>query len=636
MLKFMRTHATSWIIKILLGLIIVVFIFWGMGSVRSKRETVVATVGGYDITKGEFEHTYNTLLRYYTRVFGGQLPPDLLERMNIKQQVLDRLLNLALIVQGGQRLGLRVTEEELGNAIHQHPAFQRYGKFEYELYLQFLRDQGLESGDFLDIFARELVASHMEGFIGDTAVIIPEEEAEELYFLENERIDLEFIKVSPHAFTGKVAVTPQEMEGYYAEHKEEFRTPPQVKVVYLRFSPQAYLTETTVSPQEIQEYYDMNIEQYRRPKRVRVRHILFKVGPEAGPDEVKEAREKAQKVLAEARREADFAALARRYSDDPSGATGGDLGYFTPGEMDPILEKAVSPLGKGDISPLVRTRQGFHIVKVDDVQEGAVKTLEEVKGGIVSFLMNEKAKDLAAIHAEDAAYKAKGKGELRTYAEQEGLQLREAGPFKPGEPIKELGDRKTFSSIAFTLGKGDISSAFQDGDDHFILQVVDKIPPQIPPLQEVQEAVKEGLTSSLAKESAQSAARDLLTAWREGKGFRELLWAHGLQVEETGYFKRSSASPPHIGPLGIHAGQVAALTLEEPWPEEVIEVADVYWVIKLRDVQEASHTEYEKEEETYGQLLSSRKREELLQRWLQEMKERVDIEINQELLGSYR
>lgn len=636
MLRFMRTHAGSWIIKILLGLIIVVFIFWGVGRIESKKKTVVATVGDYFITIGEFDRAYNNLLEYYSRIFGERFSPDLLKRMNIKQQVLDQLINTTLFLQGSEKIGLRVTKEELRDEILQYPAFQREGTFDRDLYLQALRRSGLEPGDFEETILRDLRIRRMDELIGDTTVILTEAEVKDLYFLENEKINLDFIKVSPKAFREKIKVTQKELEGYYEEHKEEFRSPPQVKVLYLKFSPNTYLEEAEVLPREIQEYYEVNIDQYRRPKRVRVRHILIKVDPEAKPDEVDKVKKKAEEVLAKARKGEDFATLAREFSNDPSASQGGDLGYFSQGEMEPILEKAVFHLAKGEISPLLKTRHGFHIVKLEDVQEAKEKSLEEVKGKITPLLRKEKAKDLAAMHAEDAAYKAKKLGELKAYAQREGLQASEVGPFKPAQTLDGLGIKKKFSSVAFTLEQGDISSAFQDGEDYFVLQVVDKMPPQSSPLEEVKERVKEALVSSLAKELAHNTAQQLLTAWRKGEDFKKLLEKKNLKVEQTGFFKRSSSSAPHIGTLARYAGELATLTLEDPWPEEVLEMADTYFVIRLRGVQEVSKTDYEKEKDTYRKRLSSLKKGELLHRWLKIMKDGAEIEINQELLGLYR
>jgi peptidyl-prolyl cis-trans isomerase D len=471
MLKFMRTHATSWFIKILLGAIIVVFVLWGMGSIRTKKETVIATVGGDYITRMQFERTYHAVMEYYTRAFGRQLSPDLLKGLNIKQQVLDQLIDAAVVHQEGQRIGLQVSAEELRESIRQDPNFQRGGRFSRALYEQMLGSMGLDNEGFQTMTKRDLLNQRMAHLIGDIAVILTEEEVKRLYFLENEQISLDFVNVSPSAIVRRVTITQSDLEHYYSEHEEEFRTSPRGKVLYVRFSPQAYRTEVTVSPEEVQEYYDMHLDQYQQPERVRVRHILIGVGPEAGPDAVKAAKKKAEKVLAEARRGVNFADLARKYSDDRSASEGGDLGYFVRGEMEPTLERIVFSLRRGEIGPVVRTRYGFHIVKVEDREPGKTRALDEVKDEIIAHLSQEKANNLAAMHAEDAAYRAKKKGEtgdLKAYADEKGLQVLEVGPFKAGEPLEGLGSRERFTSVAFTLGAGEVSSAFQDGDDYFV------------------------------------------------------------------------------------------------------------------------------------------------------------------------
>jgi peptidyl-prolyl cis-trans isomerase D len=631
MLKYMRTHATSWIIKILLGLIIVVFVMWGMGRMKSKEETIIAKVGGDHITRTEFDRTYQELFEYYTRIFGQQLSPELLKGLNIKQQALEQLINTAIIRQGIQEIGFRVSEGELRDAILQYPAFQRNGQFDRNLYARFLGSMGLDEEKFQKLIHTNLINQRMVALIGDTGVVITEAEAQGLYFLENEQINLSFVKISPQAFTGRITVTQDDLQGYYAEHGEEFRTPAQVTVRYLRFFPNAYIQEAEVSPQEVQEYYDMNIEQYQRPQRVRVRHILIRVSPDAGPDVVEQAHKKAEKVHAEARRNANFAALARKYSDDPSASEGGDLGYFSRGEMDPALGEVVFSLGKGEISPVVRTRYGFHILKVEDVQGGKTKGLDEVKEEIISRVRREKAQYLAAIHAEDAAYQAEKQGGLQSYADEKGLKVKEEGPLRAGE-----GPSERFSSIAFTLGENEISSAFQDGEDYFVLQVVDKIPPQIPPLEDVRGKVQSAVVSSLAQGMAQGIAQDLLIAWKKGEGFGDLLRANGLTVKETGFFKRTASSPPDIGALGEHIGEVATLSPEAPWPDDIIEVNDIYVVIKLRDVKKVEEKEYEQAKEAYRKQLSGLKKRAFLEGWLAAMKKKIPIEPNQELLAQYR
>jgi peptidyl-prolyl cis-trans isomerase D len=636
MLRFMRTHATSWFIKILLTLIIVVFVLWGMGSIKGKKETIVATVGGEYITRVEFDRAYHNVLENYKQIFGQQLSPDFLKGLNIKQQVLDQLIDARVKQQEAQKMGLGMGDEELRETVMQNPAFQRDGQFDSYLYEQFLRNIGSDTATFPALLKRELMDQRLGNLVGDTAVILSDEEVRDIYFLENAKINLSFVVLSPQAFARQVTVTKGDLERYYAEHKEEFRTPAQVKVLYLRFSPAAYLKEVEVSPQEVQEYYALHREQYQRPDRVRIRDILIRVSPDAGPEAMEKARQKAEKVLTEARRGANFAALARQYSDDASASKGGDLGYFSRGEIEPALARVVFALRKGEIGPVVKTGAGFHIVKVEDIQEGKRRTLEEARKEIVTRLLGEKAKYRAAMHAADAGYQAKKKGGLKAYAAEARLQMREAGPFKAGEPLKGAGLMEKLASIAFTVEANEVSSAFQEGEDSFVLQVVDKRPPQTPPLEKVSGQIKAAFVTSVARGLAQGTARDLLTAWEKGPGFGDLLRRYGLKLAETGFFKRGSASPPGIGPLGAFAGKITTLILEDPWPDDIAEVSGAYVVIKLQGVERVDEKRYEAERNSFRQRLSSYKGMQLLQGLLTALKKKVKIDINQELVGEYR
>jgi peptidyl-prolyl cis-trans isomerase D len=637
MLKFMRTHATSWFIKIILTLIIVVFIFWGIGSIKNKGETVVATVGGEHIDRVDFDRTYRDVSDAYTKNYvkltGKQIPPDVLKGLNIKQQALDYLINTAIINLGVAKMGIRVSNEELRDVVLRDPRFQQGGEFSRDLYDEFLRTKGVDDTKFLSLVRGALMSQHLADLIGDTAVIITDEEVKGLFFLMNEKINLRFVKVSPLAFTSRVTVTQTELEQYYAEHKEEYRSPAQVKVIYLRFSPETYRKEVTVTPQEIQAYYDMNRDQYQRPDRMRVRHILIKISPGAGAEVMQKARQKAEKVLADARRGTSFDALAHQYSDDPSASRGGDLGYIPRDQIRALWGNAVVDLHKGEISPVVKTRYGFHIVKVEEVQAGKKQTLESTRGEIIAAVTQEKAQEVAAIHAEDASYQAKNKkGGLKSYAHDAGLTVREAGPFRAGEP----GAKEKLPTMAFSLEKGDISSPFQDGKDYVVVQVVDKVPPQILPLDRVKERVRAALVSSLTKAMAPGVAQELLIAGKKGQGFQELLARYGLKIEETGFFKRSSTTAPVIGPLGAYGTQIATLTMEDPWPQEITEINNAFVVPRLQGVERGETKEFDKTVDVYRKWLAARKGEALLQRWLAVTKKEVKIDVNEELLGKYR
>lgn len=632
MLKFMRTHATSWIIKSLLIVIILVFVLWGMGSIRGNREAIVAKVGDAYVSRSEFERAYQAMLNNYREALGDRLTPELLKRLNLKGQVLDRLIDGALIEQGGEKIGLRVGNKELMDTITHNPSFQRNGIFDRSLYEGFLGTIGIDHPYFLALLQRGLIDQRVTSFIRDLAAIVAEEEARAIYAAERGRINLSFVAVPPEAFVKSVRWTDGDLERYYAEHKEEYRAPAQVRFIYLRLSPKSYLDQVRVSSQEVEEYYAQNRGNYQRPEQVRLRHILIRVAPGAHPDVEGKARARAQDVLSKAKGGEDFAQLARRYSEDATATKGGDLGLVSRADIDPTIGRVAFSLRKGEIGPIVRSNYGFHILKVEERREGMERPLSEVREEIAALLKRQKAKERAAMEAADASYQARNKGGLKVVAEGRRLKVAYGGPCVAG---KVAGDMERLAAVAFTLEEKGVSSPFQAGDDYIVLEVVEKIPPRPLPLAQVREKVKGAFVASRAKELAGTAARELLAAWKKGEGFGELLRRYGLRVEETGYFPKNS-TPPRIGHLGAFSLQAATLTMNSPWLEEVVEAGNSFFVIKLQGVEEVDDKLFKGERDQFVKRLAEYKGVVLKQGWLAATKKTVEVKVNQELLEGYR
>jgi peptidyl-prolyl cis-trans isomerase D len=604
---------------------------------ESKRHTVVAEVGDTLITIGEFDRAYQDLVNYYMRTFGDNLSPQLLEQLNLKQQVLERLISSALFSGQAERLGVSVTDDELKGALLENKAFQRNGRFDRMAYLQALRRSGLEPGAFEEMLRQELEIQHVAGLLGDIGGAVSEKETKDFFFFENEQINLEFITVSPQDFEKEVTVSDELLADYFSAHQDEFRTPPMVVVEYVRFSPRDFIQQVSIARDDVEEYYQDNIDRFRKPKRVKVRQIVLKVEADASKEQIEEIKTRAETVLAAAKETDDFAALATKYSQDPSSASrGGDLGYVRRGQMPPALDKEIFSMDKGDMSDVVRTSTGFHILKIEDIEEASVRSLDEVRDEVSDAVETQKATDLAAIHAEDAAYKAKKAGTLRQYASDEGLTLERVGPFAASDEIEKLGKRAQFSSMAFSLRTAEISPAFQDGDDYFVLSVVDKVPPKVPALDDIKQRVTDVMVAMRSRKMAQEFAKELLTAWKDGDGLEDLLRTHGLKRTETGFFKRNASSVPKIGQVRQSSGMIAALSKENPWPSDVVPVTDVHYVLKLKDVRPAEQSEFERERESYRERLSGAQQAVIGQLWIAKMQEETDIELNQELLERYR
>ena len=218
---------------------------------------------------------------------------------------------------------------------------------------------------------------------------------------------------------------------------------------------------------------------------------------------------------------------------------------------------------------------------------------------------------------------------LRSYSQERGLRIREAGPFKPGEAFTKLGDGTQFVDIAFTLPEGEVSSAFQAGDDFIVLQVTEKMPPQVPPLKEVQNEVWNDLASVRTKEMAASTAQAILAALKKGGGFETLLLENSLTIEESGFFKRSASSVPGIDYFGDRMSDIVSLNFKDPWLQDVIEITNASVVMKLQDVRKAVKETFESEKETYSQSLNDQQKKALLEQCIEALKLSIGVEEKQ-------
>ena len=634
MLKYMRTHAASWGIKVLLGLIIVVFIFWGVGRIESKRKTVVATVAGQYIAIGEFDKLYRDLLLRYERMLGKSLTLKEIQSLGIKNQALFTLIDSSILRQEAERWGIIVGDEEVGRAILKDPSFQREGRFSRDLYLFLLRRQGMEPGEYEERVKTALLVDRIRSILGDNLVHLSDEELRSIFSRREEKIRLEFVKVSPEKFMDEVKFEEKDLEDFYSAHREEFRVPEKVKVTLLRFRPSDFLDEVEVSDEEIQNYYEENRNQYFSPKKVKVRHILLPLPPDAKEEKVEEVRKKAEELLERVRKGEDFAKLAREYSKDPTAEKGGDLGYLLRQDIDPDFARVAFSLKKGEAG-IARTRFGFHVLKVEDIKEERVIPLEEVRDKILSQLRREKATDRAALEAADSSYKAKKRGDLSKYAEEAGLKLITPPPFSRGKEVPEVGPRPKVVQEAFSLSPGEISSVIEDGGEYFVLQLLEKIPSRIAPFEEVKDRVARRYKELKAREMAREVALQVMEKWREG-GLEEFLKERGLKVEETDYFPRSSSFIPKVGLFGKEAQKVQILTPQHPFLNEVVEGEGVLYVVHLKEVKPLSPKEYGDKNEDYRRFLEEMWRKQLLSSWLRERREQVKIELNEELLSRYQ
>ena len=629
MLGTMRKHATSWLIKVACFAIVIVFIFWGGYSYTEKKASRVAVVNGSYIGLREYQSTYSNLVEQMRRQFGRQFSSELVETLNLKGQALDRLINRRLILAEAGMLEFDVSREELQNAIVSYPAFQTNGQFDSLRYQQILRSNKLTPQDFEANQREDLLINKVEQFITRGTKVL---ESEMLSFFHHtrDRVNLAYVQIDPQDFKNQVKVDEEAVRDYFDKHRENYRLADKRNILYVRFVPQDYLAEVEVTDQEIEEFYQLHQDDYREPKKVHARHILFRISENAKTAEIQEILDRAKKVLDLARKGDNFAELARKYSDDSTASKGGDLGYFKSGDMvKPFADSAFS-LKKGEISDLVRTRFGVHIIKVEDIKEESVKPLAAVKETVRQSLKEERSREIALQRADSFIDLSRALDDLQKAAAEAGLEVKESGLFAAEEPIAQLGRHPEINDIIFALRPKEISPAFSIGDDQLVAQLVEIQDSRLEEFAEAQEKVQEDWITEQSELLARKQAQEWLETARQEGNLAEVARRNKLKINKTGLFTTISPAPP-FGNQRDMVITAFSLTPEQPVPSEVYEVDGKFIILQLEDSQPASENGFQKEKDSLAKQLLQAKKEQTFSRWINGRRQQADIKMLQEL-----
>jgi peptidyl-prolyl cis-trans isomerase D len=264
MLRILREHASSWMLKGILILVAVTFISWGGYSFfREKKVTYAAKVNGVTIEWREYNDAFQNAIKQYREAMGSAFTEKMIEELRIKDQILDNLLSKILILQEAKRLELSIPDEELREAIESVPAFQVNGRFDKRNYERFLRLNRMTPEEFEQSQRDSLLLSKVVGLIKMNGGKVSDEEVLDTYLFENERINLTFLKIVPDSFKRQIQPNEIEIKDYFQKHQEEFRTPTFLQVQYLLFKPSDFESKVQVSPDEAKRYYDSRKETFK-------------------------------------------------------------------------------------------------------------------------------------------------------------------------------------------------------------------------------------------------------------------------------------------------------------------------------------------------------------------------------------
>ena len=607
-------------------------LFWGVGSFQSRQQTRVAEVNGEVVNVETYRRAYNQLLESFRRVYGEQLDDNLLKMLRPGEQALNQLISRILMLQESERLNIKVDDQELANAIQAIPAFQNEGVFDYQRYQQLLRYNNMTTEQFEATQKQDLRIEKLRLLIL-AGVKITDEEALQWYQWNNAQANLDYAVFDTTRYND-IDPSPEEIAKYFKDNELKYQTDPQVKVQYLHFDPNLYRTEMQVTDEAVDEYYQSHTSEFMTEKTIEARHILFKVDEKSDPATVEEKRAKAHAVFNMAKEGKDFAELAKLHSEGPTSDKGGFLGAFTRSTMvKPFADVAFS-MEAGQISKPVRTQFGWHVIKVEKINEESTQSLVSATPEIRKKLAEEQTR-AKAMEAAETVYDSVFDGDdLSSAGIAKQVPVKETEFFTAnGFKDPQISNPQQFAQVAFNLEKMTISQ-IQDWDDgYYLLQVVDRREAKIPDLESVAEKVREDVTKRRQGDRAKADAESLLEDVKTGKSLAEASQRFNVQVDETGFFKRAGGIPK-IG-YEPRISQVAfELSMDKPLAQQAIEGKQGWYVIHLKERKSPPKADYDKESAaTIGRLVQQRKQA-VFQRWVADLRARSAIDINQDLIQS--
>jgi len=620
MLDFLRKGARSTAVKILFAIIIIVFVFWGVGTFRASRVDVLATVNGHPITVREYQALYEFRYRQLRRMFGESLNEKLLKKLHFRERVLEELVKRRLLEEAAKRLGLSVHPEEVRLAIAQLPAFQAGGRFSFRRYRAVLREMGILPQDFEENIRAALLEARIRHFLTAT-IFSPKTEVEERYRFENQKLTFLYADFPYQTCEPEVKVSEKALKAYFEEHRQRYRAFPQIKLVYLLFPYQQYRKGLSVTEEEIRAYYETVKDRFRQPEARKVREIFIK----AQGGKKSQALKKAEALRKKIKGPEDFQRWARKYYREKAIAqAGGLLGWVKAGELFSEADQAIFTAAKGEIVGPVEGPDGYYLFLVEDIRPAGPKPLKEVEDQLKEELLQRKAREKAFEVADEIYQEAVLSGDLTAAARKKGLKLQETSFFTRQKPVKPFTE-KDLLQAAFALEEGEISTPIEREKAVYLFQVKKKRPERLLTFKEARAQVLRDFKKEKAAELCRQKAQKLFKEALKEKSPEEFFRKKGLTFEKKTLARKdllAGGLPEVLGKALLGEGEPGWLREPACGPRACYFAR----LLTIENPQKIDQTEFKLLEH----VLSQQKKEVFYQAWYQDLRKRARVKLLKE------
>ncbi|MBW2068528.1 MAG: SurA N-terminal domain-containing protein [Deltaproteobacteria bacterium] len=630
MLDFVRKHATSWIIKVALFFIVIVFIFWGGYAYQARRKSHLARVGDTFITWKDYNRAYEHLVEAYRRQLKDNFSEDVIKKYDLKHKALEFLIEQVVLLQKARELGIKVSSAELQETIMSFPAFQTNGAFDPRRYRFVLMQNKLTPEAFEYQLRQSLILQKLENFVKRQAVVPEDEIVDYVRALKREK-KFDYVLFKTADFENSVELSEDSLRKYYESHKDAYKEPESRQIAYVVFPLEAFEKDVHVSEQELKDYYNDHYNEYNVEKKVHARHILFRVPVGASNEEVKKIRKKAEGVLQKARAGEDFVALAKKYSEGPSAKNGGDLGWFSEKDMVPEFSRAVFSLKPGEISDLVRSDYGFHIVKVEEVKPGYHKPFEEVKEEIRKKIVEQKARDIAFEKARDFVDVAFASRDVVKAADVKGYKVKLPDNwFHRSDSVPGISESQKLMDAIFSLPEKGITDVIETKEGFVVAQVRAVRPERKLSFEEAKGKVEKDFRKSEAEALAKKRAELLLDLARKEGSLKKAAELQNMELKESQPISRMKMDFS-LGVFGDALDEMLMLSDRNPFPEHPINSFLGFVVCQWKETVEPTNEAITAEVKRLKPMIQAQLAQQYWEGWKKIQRQRADVEILQKI-----
>lgn len=624
MLDRMRRHK-NWL-KWSLGIVVLAFVLLYVPSFLQtngpSNTDTIATVDGRAVKAGDFRTMYAQQVDAYRQAYGASLNDQLLKQLGIEQRLIQQMIDDEAVQAEANRLGLSITDAEVKTRILRLPALQENGVFVGDVrYRQMLQMQRppMTPVQFEEQLRRTLLAEKVQAAVSGW-VRVADADVEKEYKTRNEKVKLELAVFNATNFRNGITPTDAELQAEFTAHADRYQIGERRRIRFLSIDAQAFRPKVTVTDAEIAQQYQTNIGTYSSPEKVHVRHILLK--SDATNDAAVKA--KAEALLAKVKAPGvDFAKMATEVTEDEGSKDKGGEYEFGRGEMVKEFEEASWALKDNEISGLVKSQFGYHIIKKLGSLPASTKPLADVKAQIEDQLRWTKAQAEAQKINDEIAPSVKQPADLDRLAQSRGLVVGDSGLFTREEPMAGLGFAPSVSSQAFTMKQGETSGSLRTDRGFAFITLAEIQAPHTPKLEEVKAKVNDEVIRLKSIELAKAKAQAVSQA---KANFAAAAKAAGVEVKKTELIARGTALPD-VGVSG--AVDTAVFALNQGDVSAPISTDAAVVVAHVVEKQAGTPEGLAAEKETLRGQLLQQNRQEFFAAYMTKAKAKMKIVINE-------